>query len=87
MKRKKILLVDDKNEFRKLMKIFLSKKYEVETAQNGLYALAILQNGNIPDIIISDLMMPEVGGKELVHNLKASGLFKNIPVIVISGLD
>jgi len=62
--KKKVLLVDDKNEFRKLVKIYLAKKFEVETAENGLQALVMLQNGYLPDLIVSDLMMPEIDGLE-----------------------
>lgn len=85
--KKKVLLVDDKSEFRKLVKIILSRRYDVETAENGLMALATLQNGIIPDIIVTDLMMPEVDGKNFVNQLKASGIFSQIPVIVLSSID
>lgn len=85
--KKRILLVDDKGEFRRLVKIFLSKNYEVETAENGLQALALLQNGYLPDVIVSDLIMPEVDGKVLVEQLKASGMFQHIPIIILSSVD
>lgn len=85
--RNKILLVDDKTEFRKLVKLFLSKNYDVETAENGLQALSLLSNGYIPNIIISDLVMPEVDGRTLVSQLKSSGVFNHIPVIILSCID
>lgn len=85
--KKRILLVDDKGEFRRLVKIFLSKNYDVKTAENGLEALAILQNGYIPDAVVSDLIMPEVDGRVLVEQLKASGIFQHIPVIILSSVD
>lgn len=85
--KKKVLLVDDKNEFRKLVKIYLAKKFEVETAENGLQALVMLQNGYLPDLIVSDLMMPEIDGLEFVSQLKASGAFKHVPVIMLSSID
>lgn len=84
--KQKILLVDDKGEFRKLMTIFLSNNYEVETAENGLSALSKLQSGYLPDIIITDLMMPEIDGRTLVSQLKASGAFRHIPIIVLSSI-
>lgn len=85
--KKKILLIDDMGEFRELMKIFLSKKYEVGTAENGLKALAKLQKGYFPDIIICDLMMPEIDGKTFVNQIKISGVFSQIPVIILSSID
>ena len=85
--KKKMLLVDDKVEFRKLVKIILAKKFEVTTAENGLEALALLQGGFIPDAIISDLMMPEVDGITLVKQLKSSGVFSQIPIMILSSID
>jgi DNA-binding response OmpR family regulator len=85
--KKRILLVDDKGEFRRLVKIFLSKNYDVETAENGLDALAQLQNGYRPDAIVSDLIMPEFDGKVLVEQVKASGFFRHIPIIILSSID
>lgn len=83
----KVLLVDDKGEFRRLVKIFLSNKYEVETAENGLQAITMLQNGYMPHLIVSDLMMPLVDGKTLVNQIKTSGMFKHIPIIILSSID
>ena len=85
--KKKILLVDDKFEFRMLVKIILADKYEVNSAEDGFEALALLQTGYSPDIIISDLMMPQIDGKAFVSHLKASGLFSHIPVIILSSID
>ena len=85
--KKKVLLIDDKREFRKLVKIFLSKRYEVETAENGLKALNLLQNGYFPDVIVTDLMMPEIDGKTFINQIKNSGVFNQIPIIVLSSID
>ncbi|MFA6589251.1 MAG: response regulator transcription factor [Bacteroidales bacterium] len=84
---RKVLIVDDKTEFRNLTKTIVSRDYEVETAENGLAALALLQEGYRPDLIVTDLMMPVLGGKGLLEQLKASGAFKDIPVIVLSSID
>ena len=85
--KQKILLVDDKGEFRRLLSVFLADKYEVYTAGDGLEALAALQGGIEPDVIVTDLMMPELDGKTLINQLKASGAFRHIPVLVLSGID
>ena len=84
---KKILIIDDNNEFRRLTKTILMSKYEVETAINGLEAISLLQGGYLPDLIVTDLMMPGMGGKGLVEQLKSSGAFQHIPVIVLSSID
>jgi two-component system chemotaxis response regulator CheY len=83
----KILIVDDKSEFRRLTKTILSSKYDVETAENGIEALNLLQNGLMPDLIVTDLMMPVLGGKDFVEQVKSSGAFSHIPVIVLSSID
>lgn len=85
--KKKILVVDDKQELRMLIKLYLSNDYEVETAENGLEALAQMHHGYMPDLILTDMMMPLVGGKELVAQLKSSGMFAKIPVIILSSID
>jgi len=85
--KQKILIVDDKTEFRRLTKSILQSNYDVESAENGIEALSILQNGYMPDLIVSDLMMPVLGGKDLLEQLKSSGIFKNIPVIILSSID
>ena len=86
--KKKILIVDDRTEFRRLTKSILSTNYQVESAQNGVEAMALLQNGQFePDLIVTDLIMPVMGGKDLLQQLKSSGVYSNIPVIVLSSID
>lgn len=85
--KKKILIIDDKDEFRRLTKTILLSKYEVEGSENGINALSLLQGGFKPDLIICDLIMPVLGGKEFLEQLKNSGAFKNIPVIILSSID
>ena len=54
---------------------------------NGLEAWSWLSDGNSCDLIISDVKMPSLDGVELLENLSNSGLFRNIPVIMLSGLE
>jgi len=85
--KRKILIIDDKDEFRILTKSILLSKYDVEGAENGINALSILQSGYLPDLIICDLLMPVLGGKDFLEQLKNSGAFKDIPVIILSSID
>lgn len=84
---KKLLIVDDKSSITNLLAQFLNEKYLVETKSDGLKALTWLQKGNIPDVIITDLQMPEIDGFEFIKRLKESGYFKDIPIIVLSSKD
>lgn len=83
----KILIVEDDVYMQLILKEFLSNVYETDVCVNGLDALATIQNGNIPDLIISDLNTAKVNGLELIGQLQASDFFKSIPVIIVSGED
>jgi DNA-binding response OmpR family regulator len=83
----KILIVEDDIYMQLILKEFLSNVYETEVCLNGMDALATIQNGNIPDLIISDLNTAKISGLELLGQLQASDFFKSIPVIIVSGED
>lgn len=84
---KSILIVDDRPEIAKVIMIQLSKDYEVHSEGNPIEALAWMHAGNIPDLIISDVNMPEMDGKTFLKHLKASSMFNFIPVIILSSLE
>ena len=83
----KILVVDDKQSLSELVSQFLGQSYNVTTTEDGLAALSWMQDGNIPDLIITDLEMPNMDGFELIRKVKESGYFSNIPIIVLSCRD
>ena len=80
-----ILVVEDDAFMQAILNEFLGSIYQIETKSNGMEALAFLQNGNIPDLIIADLNTPEINGLELIEQLKISDFFNSIPVIILSG--
>lgn len=84
-----VLLVEDDRAIRETMWMVLESEpeFEVHCAEDGKMALSMLATSKVyPDIIITDLMMPNVTGWELVDNLKKMGNLKHIPVIVYSGV-
>jgi DNA-binding response OmpR family regulator len=82
----KILLVDDDAMITELLSVKLGEKgYVVECASNGYDALTKLTNNNY-DLLITDLMMPDVSGLTLLSLLQSSMVGK-VPVIIISSLD
>jgi len=83
----KILIVDDKPSLSSLLSQFLGQSYEVTVREDGLGALTWLQEGNIPDLIITDLEMPGMDGFELIEKVKTSGFFSEVPIIVLSCQD
>jgi DNA-binding response OmpR family regulator len=50
-------------------------------------ALCFLQEGKLPDVIISDLHTPQVNGLQLIEQVKSSGFFRVIPILILSGED
>ncbi len=81
---KKILLVDDKATIGKVAAIYLGKEYDFTYLENPVKAIEWLQQGNVPDLIISDIRMPEMMGNEFLYYLKKNELFKSIPVMILS---
>ncbi|GAB3937184.1 response regulator [Mucilaginibacter myungsuensis] len=82
--KKVILIVDDDLGILKLLNFILSKEYEIVVKTNGFDALDWLELGNLPDLIISDLAMPTFDGQAFVKNVKISGFYGDIPVVLLS---
>ncbi len=85
--KKKILLVDDIKEFRTLVKIILSGNYDVVTAEDGEDALNMIEGGLMPDVIVTDLMMPRLDGYQFISRMKSDNNTLKVPVIVLSNVD
>src|SRR5579884_2755066 len=83
MQKKRILLVDDEPNIRVVLGAILqSKGYEVSVAEDGFAALRSIRK-SVPDLIISDLRMPNMNGFELLAIVREK--FPAVPVIAISG--
>lgn len=80
---KHILIVEDNADLREYYQILLSD-YALTLAENGRKALDYLSQGKLPDLIISDLMMPIMDGMQLLAHLKASDSFRHLPVIMLT---
>jgi DNA-binding response OmpR family regulator len=85
--KKKILVIDDEVTIRTLLEKFLSNQFEVTAMANGQEALNWMQAGSLPDLMIVDLEMPGMDGYEFLTQVKASGYFHAIPVMMLSGVD
>jgi len=78
-----VLLVDDEEDILEYVADVLSEKYNVLTASNGLEALEIL-NQEIIQLVISDVMMPEMDGFQLCEKIKSNFEYSHIPVILLT---
>lgn len=88
MKKKKVMVVDDEEDFGQILKLNLE--------QTGAYDVLILSsakdivlrvNDFKPDVILLDLLMPEIGGIEACQMLNADPVGSRLPIIAISALD
>ena len=83
--KRKILLVEDEPTIQRLLYFILSEEFDVQTAANGYEAFLWLENQyHTPDLIIMDWVMPQMDGRTFLKYLKVSGLYMEIPVIILS---
>lgn len=83
--KKKIMVVDDDPDILLTVKnIFEHEGYEVTIADSGNKCYEMLENNEIPDIILLDIMMPGMSGWMLSDRLKENTLWKDIPVVFLT---
>lgn len=80
----KVLVVEDNAELRIYMYNNLVERYEVRDASNGKEALQIIRDGWMPDMVVTDLMMPQMDGMELIDNLRNDFATSHIPIVMIT---
>jgi two-component system, OmpR family, alkaline phosphatase synthesis response regulator PhoP len=80
----RILAVDDEPNIVRLIQVNLERHgYQVETANNGAQALAKIRE-NRPDLLVSDVMMPEMDGFELLSTIRRDPSLSDLPVIMLT---
>ena len=82
-----LLIVDDEPGNRKILMEILGREYKIIAASNGRQAIERIEKGHMPDLILLDIMMPEMDGYEVCRRLKQNALTLNIPIIFITALD
>ena len=82
-KRPRILVADDNADMRQYLVRLLSERYEVEAVPDGEAALASARQ-RPPDVVLSDVMMPNLDGFGLLHALRGDSETKTIPIILLS---
>ncbi len=80
----KVLVVEDNAELKIYIYNSLAGKYEVRDASNGKEALQVIASGWLPDIIVTDLMMPEMDGIELINHVRNDFNTSHIPIVMIT---
>lgn len=82
----RVLLVEDNEEILNFLENELRPDFEVISAQNGRLGLELARK-HVPDIIISDVMMPEMNGFELCQSIKVDQVTNHIPVLLLTALN
>lgn len=79
--------MDDEPSICKILEHFLKKDFNVFVKNDGAEGMLWLEEGHACDLIIADLQMPNLNGKEFLKISRASNLFADIPIIILSGSD
>lgn len=82
-----VLIVDDVVANIKLLVNLLKDDYVIQVANGGRQALALVRSDKQPDLILLDIVMPDIDGYEVCRALKSDPLTKDIPIIFVSALD
>ncbi len=83
---KKVAIVEDDIAIAQMYRIkFESEGYDVETAENGAIGLEMVDDFR-PDILLLDLMMPEMNGDEMLAKLRKMDWAKDLPVIILTNM-
>ena len=83
---RRILIVEDNDDLRNYLVDMFRMEYNIQSCPNGKEALIIIREFN-PDLVISDIMMPEMGGDELCSVIKSNLEMSHIPVILLTALS
>ena len=84
---KKILLIDDSEIYIEVALNILKPQYDIIAAISGNEALSFLANGFIPDLILLDILMPEMDGWETFNLIKGISLLRDVPIAFLTALD
>jgi two-component system, chemotaxis family, chemotaxis protein CheY len=81
-----ILVIEDDESLSFLLGRILKEKFDVTIKSDSLSAMAWLTKGNLPSLILCDFELPVVSGLDFVQNLRGSGAYSQIPLIMLSGM-
>jgi len=86
-KAKRIIVVDDDEIYLTMIETILKDKYEVITAKSGKDALGYFLKGIIPNLILLDVLMPELDGWETFNRLKAISFLQDVPIVFLTAVN
>jgi CheY-like chemotaxis protein len=83
--KKKVLIVDDEPNVRRLSHKILSNKFDIVEAEDGIQAIDVA-TAQKPDVILMDMMMPKMDGLTACHVIRNDPVTKSIPVIMVTAI-
>lgn len=84
--RARVLVVEDDSRIQKMLRtVLLSEKYDVQSATDGRAALTALRS-DPPDLVILDLMLPDVDGWQVMAQMRSDNSYARIPVLILSAV-
>ena len=86
-KKQLILLIDDDEIHLEIAKNILKSKYEIITAKSGKNALEVLIKGTTPNLILLDILMPNMDGWETFNRIRGISLLKDVPIVFLTSLN
>ena len=85
MHKKQLLIIDDEPAVCLLLEHYLGDDFEVVTKENGLEACMWLAEGNLPELVLSDIEMPLMDGWEFLRRMRANDETRDVPCVMVSG--
>ena len=85
--KKRILVIDDEPDIQELIRLILERfGYELIPALNVNTAVEVLRQKPLPDLVLLDMMLPDIDGLELLRQIRETKVFDDLPVIIVSAL-
>ncbi len=85
--KKRILVIDDETAIQDLIQSLLERfGYELIRAQKVATAVQILREKPLPDLVLLDMMLPDVDGLELLRQIRETKVFDSLPIIIVSAM-
>jgi CheY-like chemotaxis protein len=87
-RRTTVMVVEDDEDLRAFYRLaLLAAGYDVVAVSDGIDALRIIDGNTLPDLVMLDMLLPHVGGRDVQQELKAHPETRHIPILVVTGTD
>src|SRR5436190_6994004 len=87
VEKRTVLVVDDGPDNLTLLSGVLKDEYKVKVANSGARALQVMQGGPLPDLVLLDVMMPEMNGYGVLERMRADAKMREVPVIFVTAMS